>query len=346
MRISQVIAATLAVPLVVCVALAAPRNDSSDVPDATSSQIHGTDAPIIQDISFVGLRRIAAQAVQAQIATRPGAKLDSYQLAEDVRTLGRLGWFAAIRIEEFEDDEASRSGEVDAGPRLVRLKFYVEERPFLTRVEYGGSRLLSKKQIDKLLADRKLVAKLGEPENPVTLRQAANAIQAALATLGHPEARVNVRSDPSVQGTVRVHFEIADGPYIPVGQVTFVGDRGVHAKTLRRQMERIQPSAFFAGLRGKNIFTEEGFAEDRERLLAHYQNNGYPEARIGAASTSRVEVASWKWLPWPRHARELRFNRVRASRGRPVLSRGIREGQRITARGGECSRQQATSNSR
>jgi outer membrane protein assembly complex protein YaeT len=308
MRIRQVITATLAVPFVVCVAIGAPRNDSPGIGDAAGSQILSIDAPIIQDILFVGLRRIAVRAVQAQIATKVGARLDSARLAEDVRRLGRLGWFAAIRIEEMEDDSAKRSREGGDRLRLVRLNFYVEERPFLAGVEYGGSRLLSKKQIDKLLADRKLVAKLGEPENPVTLWQAANAIQAALVALGHPDARVNVRRDVSIQGTVRVHFEIVDGPHIPVGQVTFVGEPGVHAKTLRRQMERIRPSAFFAGLRGKNIFTEEGFAEDRERLLAHYQNNGYPEARIGAASASKTEVASRKWLPWPRSARELRLN--------------------------------------
>jgi outer membrane protein insertion porin family len=306
MRISQVIAATLAAPLVVCAAIAAPRNDASGVPDVTGSQINSTDAPIIRDILFVGLRRIAAQAVQAQIATCPGARLDGHRLAEDVRRLGRLGWFPAIRIEEMEDDDANWSG--GDGPRQVRLNFYVEEGAFLTGVEYGGSRLLSNKQIDKLLADGKLVAKLGETENPVKLWQAANAIQAALAALGHPDARVNVRRDASIQGTVRVHFEIADGPHVPVGQVTFVGEMGVQAKTLRRQMERIRPSVFFAGLRGKNVFTEEGFAEDRERLLAYYQNHGYPEARIGAPSTSKVEVASQKWLPWPRHAREPRIN--------------------------------------
>jgi outer membrane protein assembly factor BamA len=69
-------------------------------------------------------------------------------------------------------------------------------------------------------------------------------------------------------------------------------------------MRRLSPDSFLAGVRGKNAYTREAFEEDREHLLAYYQNHGYPEARIGTAQTSEYEGASRRWVPWPRKSRK------------------------------------------
>jgi outer membrane protein assembly complex protein YaeT len=281
--------------------------------------VEAAGAPIIDDIAFTGLRRIAPEALEAQIASRAGERFDGARIAGDVRTLARLGWFASIRVEV---ESPSRTLDLPrdgwfAGlkpggyitlesPEHLRLNFYLQEQPFLTNVEYAGSRLLSQQQIEKLLAEKKLAAKLGEPENPATLQQIAGAIQSALAELAHPEGSVQIRRIESSNATVRVRFEIVDGPHLSVGRVTFAGDPGVSAKLLRREMRRISPGAFFGSLRGKNAYTREGFEEDRERLLAYYQNHGFPEARIGTARVSQYDTSSRRWLPWPQktmHAR-------------------------------------------
>src|SRR5262249_52141213 len=70
-------------------------------------------------------------------------------------------------------------------------------------------------------------------------------------------------------------------------------------KMLRRLMERVNPGAFLTGLRGKNVFTQEGFAEDRQRLLNYLNDHGYPEARVGNAEISRVTQSSWTWWAVP-----------------------------------------------
>ena len=226
MHVRQVLAATLAAPLLSCALHAAPRCGSSC--SGEQVPVRSGDRPTVEDISFVGLRRIAPEAVAAQIASRPGDSLDPARIARDVRNLGRLGWFASIRVEEIDDAAGN--------PKQVRLKFCLEEHPFLTGVEYRGSRLLSQQQIEKLLAETRIVLKFGEPENQPTWHQAASAIRFALAELGHPEAQVRLRREESAQGSVRVRFEIVDGPHLPVGQVTFEGHPAVSTKVLRRQM--------------------------------------------------------------------------------------------------------------
>ncbi len=300
--------AALVVSLLAGVARAT-RNEApvgAAVPEPATPAIDASSAAVVDEIAFTGLRRIAPEALKAQIASRVGEPFDSGRIASDVRTLARLGWFASIRVEV---ERASRTLAVPGqSPQHLRLNFYLEEHPFLTCVDYGGSRLLSQQQIEKLLAERKLVAKLGEPENPVTLHQIASAIRSALGELGHPEASVQIRRAESSNATVHVRFEIGDGPHLSVGRVTFAGDPGVSAKLLRREMRRVSPGAFFGGLRGKDSYTREAFEEDRERLLAYYQNHGFPEARIGTAGVSTYETSFRRWLPWPRKTMQARLS--------------------------------------
>lgn len=262
------------------------------VPSSLSS------AAVIHDVQFSGLRHITPEAVKAHMACRPGDKLELAHLEKDVRSLARLGWFDIVRV-EAEDSTELAGGGAEHG-RRVRLIFYVDEHPFLAQVEFGGSRLLSPQYIQKLLADRKLAPTLGEPENSVTLDHAAKAIRSALADVGHPKARVWVRVERWQNATVRARLEIDDGPYLPVGQVTFEGHPSFSSKMLRQQMHHIAAHSLLSGWGHRDTYTHERFEEDRERLLAYYQDHGFPEVRIGDAKVSEYLKTSRQWLPWPR----------------------------------------------
>src|SRR6266849_3031195 len=286
---------TMVVSLVVGAALLAPSEPAAQIapdPDATSQP---RDA-VIGEIAFVGLRRISPAALTSKISSRRGVAFEEGMVERDVRALARLGWFENVRADIA--GAAEPSNYLGASPQQLRLTFYLPELPFLTGVEFAGSRLLSRQQIDKLLAEKKLKPKLGEPENPASLHRVGREVELALADLGHPDAWVEVQREDSTQATVRVRFEIHDGPHVPVGRVVFAGDPEITSKVLRRQMRRVNPGAWFASLRGRDSFTRDGFEEDRARLLAYYQNHGYPEARIGAAKTLEYQEGAPPWFPW------------------------------------------------
>jgi outer membrane protein assembly complex protein YaeT len=240
----------------------------------------GDSAPSIARIDFVGLRRITAAAVQAQIVSRAGGALSAQQVDHDVKTLGRLGWFEEIRVEAAPESLAAGT------PDSRRLVFYLSENPYLSGVEFSGSRLLSPSNIEKLLADKQSSLILGAPADEVRLQRAAKLIKEGLAGLGHPLAQIAMQKQEAPGATLRVRYEINDGPYLPVGQIVFPGHPGVSTRLLHREMHRTQPG-FFASWRGKGAFTAEGFAEDRANLLRYYQDHGYPEARVGNAQIAR-----------------------------------------------------------
>jgi outer membrane protein assembly complex protein YaeT len=258
-----------------------------------------TPSPIIDEIAFVGLRRIAPTAVEAQISTRAGTPLDCLQVQSDVKALGRLGWFHEIVVKTQLVVAAVSASEEKV--QHVRLVFRVEENPYLVRVEYSGSRLLSRSQIEKLLAERKLSPRFGEPANDFKLDHIARVIESALAELGHTESLVRMGRQESSNGTVAIRYEINDGPHLPVGRIDFAGHPELSARVVRREMHRTAPGGLLASWRGKGVFTREGFEEDRSKVLTFYRNNGFPEARIGNARTSIYEKTSSRWIPWPFH---------------------------------------------
>jgi len=259
--------------------------------------VKAPETPIVAEIRFTGLRRIAPAAVAAQIAAHRGDRIDSSMLGKDVRALARLGWFESIQAEITPSAESSSN--VPENPKCVTLIFQVNEFPFLSKVQFSGSRLLAQKQIEKMLEDKKLALRLGKPADPAALQRIAFAIRTALNELGHPEASVQIARKEASNATVAVRFEITDGPLLPVRRVNFDGHPLVASRLLRGQMKSIAPWKPLASWRGKNVYTGEAFEEDRRRIVAYYQNHGFPEARVGSAIVAWSNERSRRWLPWP-----------------------------------------------
>jgi len=260
------------------------------------------EAPILDAVCFTGLRRIAPAAVGAQLRSREGEPFDAARIDKDLRALARLGWFESIQVEEVSSTFPLRPA--SENQKHIALIFHLEERPFLSKVEYSGSRLLSQKQIEKMLEDKKLAPRLGKPADPAALQLIALAIRTGLNEQGHPGASVRIAREQARNATLSVRFEINDGPLLRVRQVSFDGHPQVSTKLLRGQMRSIAPWKPLASRRGKNAYTREAFEEDRQRILTYYQNHGFPEARIGSARVARSNEPSRRWLPWP-HESEL-----------------------------------------
>jgi len=256
-----------------------------------------TEVPILDEVRFTGLRRIAPAAVAAQLRSREGEPFDTARIDKDLRALARLGWFESIQVEEA--SPTLPYPRAFKNQKHIALIFHLEERPFLSKLEYSGSRLLSRQQIEKMLEERKLAPGLGKPADPIALQRVAFAIRSGLNKLGHPEASVRIAREEARNYTLAVRFEINDGPLLRVRRVSFDGHPQLSAKLLRGQMRNIAPWKPLASWRGKNAFTREAFEEDRQRILTYYQNHGFPEARIGSARVAPSAEPLRRWLPWP-----------------------------------------------
>jgi len=241
---------------------------------------------IIREVRFVGLKRIFSEALQEHINSRVGDPLIQRTVERDVRALANLGWFDFVSAEVVPiTDSLARDEASD-----LRLVFKLEERPYLSKIIFHGSEVLSRERILQLLAERKIMLNVSAPLDRVELSRASRCIKGELQTLGHPQANVHVVLEEVSTATVSARFEIADGPQVSVTQVTFSGNQAVPQKLLERQMRQVAPKAHFARLRHKNIYTEERLQQDLERITEYYRNHGYAEARIGTPVVERDYV--------------------------------------------------------
>jgi outer membrane protein assembly complex protein YaeT len=275
---------------------AKPPDDTSPVQVDISSELVAA-TPSIGEISFTGLRHISPAAVEAQISSRTGALLDTRRIEMDVRTLAHLDWFETITVEERISSTLPLQSRGE--PERIAIIFHLKELPFLSNVKFSGSRLLSQKQVEKLLDEKKLAPRLGKPADPAALQRIAFAIRSTLNELGHPDASVHIQRQEAPNATVSVRFQIDDGPLLRVRRVSFEGNPQFSTELLHRQMRGITPWQPFASLRSKDAYTREAFEEDRQRILSFYQDHGYPEARIGNPQVARTNEPSRNWFPWP-----------------------------------------------
>jgi outer membrane protein assembly complex protein YaeT len=257
-------------------------------------------SPLVDSLTFTGLRHISPRALQAKISLHVGETLDSAKVESDVRMLGKLGWFESVQVRMQVVNGTNVS--TNRQPERLQLVFELQELPFLSRAEYSGSRLLPPKQIEKLLADKKLAPRLREPADPLALQRISFAIQHGLNDLGHPSAKVVIRREVAANATVSVRFEIDDGPFLPVRRVNFEGSPQLPEKLLRKQMQNVAPWKPLAAWRGKNAYTRDAMEDDSRRILLYYQDHGYPEARVGTAQVQGINELSRRWVPWPHKA--------------------------------------------
>jgi len=273
--------------------------------DKLAESARTREAPILDildELRFTGLRRIAPGAVAAQLSSHTGDRFDPSLIDKDIRALARLGWFESIQVEAT--SSTAPFPQLPDDSNHVILIFHLKELPFLSQAGYSGSLLLSQKQIEKILEDKKLAPPLGKPADPAVLYRIAFAIRTGLNELGHPEASVRIARAEASNATVAVRFEINDGPLLRVRKVNFDGHPLVSTRLLRRQMRNIAPWKPLASWRGKNVYTREEFEEDRQRILTYYQNHGFPEARVGCARVAQSAEPTRRWPPWPHKLRQ------------------------------------------
>jgi len=254
------------------------------------------------EITFAGLHRIPAGTVRSRLSSHSGEALNPAKVAADLHALNQLGWVEDVSVTAKE----SQSG-ATAGSARFDLEFRVIEYPILTVVAYTGSRILSQREIEKLLKDNALAPTLGAPANPVKLHAIALALQEELRSRGHAQAQVSVAQEKLSGQRAKAAFQIRDGPRLPVRAVHFSGDPQISDATLRKQLREIAPDAWFSGLRNKNVFTRQKAEQERANLLAYLQNHGFPHAQVGEPQVLLDSFSSRPW-PWLRRRPETGLN--------------------------------------
>lgn len=168
---------------------------------------------------------------------------------------------------------------------IVFLEIYVQERPRLTRHSYRGV----KKSVHDDLNDEvnKYLLKGGiVTENVKT--NAREAIEDYFIGKGFLDAVATVREIPdSIRpNSVRLVFNIDRKDKVKIRNITFVGNDNVKGKKLRKKMEDTKEKR---RLFASSKFIMDEYEEDKDAIVAFYNNLGYRDAAIQSDSLYRDE---------------------------------------------------------
>lgn len=199
------------------------------------------------------------------IRTRAGQPFDQRLIAEDVKRLWDTAFLEDISVDV--SDAPSENGVV--GKRVV---FRLEERRRIRIVEYVGSKVIDRKDIDRKLADLNAQIAVDSLADAARIKRVEDILRDLLRERGHPYASVTHRlTDVPDTAFTRLTFTLDEGPREKTRRVTFTGVSAANERAVRRRMKAAKD-------------------EDLERVLAYYHDNGYVTASIGAPVVRATDV--------------------------------------------------------
>lgn len=225
---------------------------------------------VISEIRVEGNERIGDDAILAEIKITPGSLLKPEQVAEDIRSIYRMGYFEDIRADVKDTPE----GKV--------LVFYVKENPVVKEINIKGNHDIKDKDIMAVITTKQF--------SVLRRKQLADDAQNIL-NLYHQkayfDAQVTYEVDfPRDPREASVTFRIKEGNKFFVKKVAFKGNKSFSERKLRSVMQTKEKNIIFFWDRERGILQRDVLDTDADRVMVFYHDHGFMDAKVG---TPRVE---------------------------------------------------------
>ncbi|GAB5519650.1 MAG: outer membrane protein assembly factor BamA [Rhodothermales bacterium] len=196
---------------------------------------------------------------QGMTITLPGDNA----LAEAIRNIYRLGLFSDVQI--LEERRVSNG---------VFLAIQVVEVPKLNDYSFTGIKRSHRRDLEKEVPLIKRSAV--KPDNIERSRQI---IRNYFIEKGHPLANVEAQRTEVADGEIDLTFVVDRGPTVEIEAIEIEGNESLSDRKLRKKMKGTKKDAWWRIFK-KASFDEAKFDEDKENILAFYNERGYFDARI------------------------------------------------------------------
>lgn len=194
-----------------------------------------------------------------QQVTLPGDQA----VADAVRRLYELGNFTAVDViaERFVGNGVFLLVRVEEAPRIADYRFEGVK---------GGEADDLRKQVPLLR---------GRPLRDADVARTKQVIERYFEEKGHRLTHVEVEQRPAGEDRVEVVFRVTKGQKVEVGDVNFFGNAAFSERTLRKQLKNTKEDRWWR-FWGSERFDPRKFEEDKQSLIAFYNDRGYYSARI------------------------------------------------------------------
>jgi outer membrane protein insertion porin family len=230
----------------------------------------------IGGIKVTGAQYSDENAVKAIAGLRVGdkIKIPGDDIPNAVQSLWRLRLFTNVQIYQ-----EKTIGEI------IFLEIVLEERPRLSRFSYKGVRKSLhddlNDQVNKHLLKGGIVT-----ENVKT--NAANEVKGYFRGKGYLDVAVEVdeTTDEIATNSVRLTFNVDRNSRVKVQDIVFKGNESIKGSKLRGKMKNTRRKRKFLST---SKFIKDDYEEDKKKIIAYYNNQGFRDARIESDSLWRTD---------------------------------------------------------
>ena len=225
--------------------------------------------PIIEriDINFTGPKSLTAEYIQANIQVSQGGPFTNAKLDQSIRSLynTNLIEFIDARVEKLPDNKVAVIFD-------IKSKYRIKNTLFRGNEKVKSDRFLNK---DK---EKGISSIPGEFLDELSLKKDRDLLLEVYRKKGY--AKVGIDYEVIKDGDrATVVFNIDEGQKIKIKKVNFFGNREVKQGKLRSVVgtKRWTPLSWF---RDTGKFREETLAEDIEKIIEFYKEQGYLDVEV------------------------------------------------------------------
>lgn len=247
------------------------NTDSKDIPpvsyenprmyEIADIKITGITNPMYEDYTILGF---------AQLAVGDKIEIPGAEITNAIKRFWKLGLFSHAEILQTKIEG-----------NKVWLEIKLQERPRISDIVYSGMKKGEQKDID---------AKIGMERNlqitPNKMDRAKNIIKKYFAEKGfnNAEIKLNQKPDISKENHVILHIDVVKKNKTKVNTIVIEGNEHVKASKLERAMKKTRHKsnfgAWFRNFLRSTKYVGENYEEDKENLIAKYNELGYRDAQI------------------------------------------------------------------
>lgn len=224
-------------------------------------KITGVTNPMYEDYTILGF---------AQLAVGDKIEVPGNEITNGVKRLWKMGLFSKIEILQTKIED-----------KKVWLEIKLEERPRISDIVYSGMKKSERQDIE---------AKIGMERNfqmtPNKMDKAHSIIKKYFSEKGFHNAEISITEKPDVskENHVILHIDVVKKNKTKVNTISIAGNKEVKASTLEKAMKNTRhKSNFGAWIRNflrSTKYVSESYEEDKENLIAKYNELGYRDAQI------------------------------------------------------------------
>lgn len=213
---------------------------------------------LVLEIKVEGMTTIAAGEVLSQLGTRAGLKINTNQVAEDIKRIYALGFFEDVRVE----------AETVAGKGYI-LVVVVKEKPRIVSLKIKGITRLDTKPLYE-----KLPLRPGNYYSRKSVDANLEQIRQAYREEGYLRVKINTQVKEVGKNQVSVLIDVTESPRYYIVDINIRGTKVFSKEQLLRKLDSVEVDCF-DWMTDSGKFDWQKINEDLRRISTLYLSKGY-----------------------------------------------------------------------